>query len=285
MASTLRLSTAGMLMVVLLLALAACNSGSTGETENHTDTFTVKAGAVLVVDNQNGSVDVVVGGEGAITVKTTVYNPDKVEYVAELDGDTVRIKANITGVFGNLGGARTGADIKITVPPDTELFLESSNGRVEVSGISAKTKIGTSNGRVRVSSVTGRMDVRTSNGAIEVRGGGGEYHLRTSNGTIDMDDFQGSVDAVTSNGGIEFSGNLDHGTASRLESSNGHIEVEFIKTPSVEIDASTSNAEIHLERAITTMSVGSGHIEGIIGDGDGEAKLKIRSSNGSVTIR
>jgi DUF4097 and DUF4098 domain-containing protein YvlB len=187
MASTLRLSTAGMLMVVLLLALAACNSGSTGETENHTDTFTVKAGAVLVVDNQNGSVDVVVGGEGAITVKTTVYNPDKVEYVAELDGDTVRIKANITGVFGNLGGARTGADIKITVPPDTELFLESSNGRVEVSGISAKTKIGTSNGRVRVSSVTGRMDVRTSNGAIEVRGGGGEYHLRTSNGTLDMD--------------------------------------------------------------------------------------------------
>ena len=283
MASTLRLNTVGMLTVVLLLALAACNSDSIGETENHTDTFTVKAGAFLVVDNQNGSIDVVAGGEGEITVKTTVYSPDKVEYMAELDGDTVRVKADIKGVFGSLGGTRTGADIRISVPPDTELFLDSSNGRVEVSGISAKTNIGTSNGRVRVSNVTARVDVRTSNGTIDVRGGEGEYRLRTSNGSIDMDDFQGRVDAVTSNGRIEFAGNLDPGTQSLLETSNGHIDVEFIKTPSVEINASTSNAEVRLERVVTTMSVGSGHIEGTIGDG--EAKLEIRSSNGSVTIR
>jgi|GEM_PF-4155576 hypothetical protein len=51
------------------------------------------------MDRQNDSVDMVVRGEGAITVKATAYNPDKIEYLAELYGHTVRVKADISSAF------------------------------------------------------------------------------------------------------------------------------------------------------------------------------------------
>jgi DUF4097 and DUF4098 domain-containing protein YvlB len=73
------------------------------------------------------------------------------------------------------------------------------------------------------------------------------------------------------------------GTRSRLVTSNGKVDVELLGTPSVSLDAKTSNGVVTCELVITATLNKESHIVGTIGAG--EAELYIRTSNGDVTIR
>ena len=69
-----------------------------------------------------------------------------------------------------------------------------------------------------------------------------------------------------------------------MRSSNGNMDVKLQGTPSMELDASTSDGSITTELPILTTSTGDeDHIAGKIGNGD--AKLVVKTSNGSITIR
>ncbi len=123
----------------------------------------------------------------------------------------------------------------------------------------------------------------TSNGALDIDGIEGSAELRTSNGAIDVRNAVGEVDLQTSNGIISFEGELTAGGSNRMVTTNGRVDVELRGSPSISMDASTSNGEINITLPITTSLVEKNHIVGTIGGG--EATLYIRTSNGDVTIR
>ena len=69
-----------------------------------------------------------------------------------------------------------------------------------------------------------------------------------------------------------------------MTTSNGGITITLKGTPSVNLDASTSNGSITTKLPILTTSTGDeDHLVGTIGAGD--ADLFVRTSNGSVTIQ
>jgi DUF4097 and DUF4098 domain-containing protein YvlB len=251
--------------------------GDVGPTETRDDSFSVGASPVVVVTSENGSIDVETGSDGTIRVQATLRNAPRVQYKVSEQGDTVRVEADVDS-----GARNAGADIVVTAPTETEVELETSNGRIEIQGIEAPGSIRTSNGRVVIEDVKGDFDVRTSNGPIEVGSMEGDGTLKTSNGSVNLTDVKGAFDVDTSNGNISFSGRMTAGGDNRLETSNGSVAVELQGTPSVEVDASTSRGEVTSELAIEASSMKKDRLVGTIGDG--EAELVIRVSNGSVTI-
>ena len=126
--------------------------------------------------------------------------------------------------------------------------------------------------------------MRTSNGKIVLDKISGDFNIVTSNGGVAITQASGSFNVETKNGRIKFEGKLASGGSNKMTTSNGSVEIKLQGTPSVKLDASTSNGSINTEYPILTSSPGDKHhLVGIIGAG--EAELLVRTSNGSVAIR
>ena len=261
-----------MVMAITLLAAAGCTAGST---ETRDDSFSFNGTATLVVNNDNGWIKVNTGTDNEVRVQATLRGIDRIDYEVSQDGNTITVLSEIDqGWFIS----NVGVDITITTPVNTDVELETSNGAIELNGIEGTGTLRTSNGEIVLENVKGDFEGETSNGKIEVETLEGTAFLRTSNGGLDLKGVTGEVDAETSNGGISYSGDMIAGGDNRLITSNGNVDVELLGTPSIKLDASTSNGDI------TTATITSDdHLVETIGDG--EADLYIKTSNGDVTIR
>lgn len=233
------------LAFAVLFITVACVSTFGGPRETRDDDFSVGENMRIVVSTDNGKIEVEAGTKGAVNVGASIRRPDDVDYTVTQEGDTIRVEAKIRRFSGI--GTSPGADVTITAPPDAN------------------------------------VDLRTSNGAIEVEGMTESGKLRTSNGAIVLDDVRGEFDANTSNGRIDFTGEMTSGGTNSLTTSNGRVNVTLTGTPSIELDASTSNGKVTCELPILATSTGDKHLEGTIGNGD--AELRIRTSNGSITVQ
>ena len=249
------------------------------------DGFAVGPSPTLIVASHNGRVVVRAGDDGAIRVQAKLKSPSRVDYRVGQQGDVVTVDARQKGKsswFG-LWGLGSGADIDVTAPKNTKVELKTSNAGVELRGLDAGGTLDSSNGRIVIDGADGEYHAATSNGRIELRAMKGSATLRTSNGSIEMSDVQGEFNAETSNGAIHFDGELSPGGKNRFTTSNGSVKVSLAGTPSLEIDASTSNSKISTTiPSLTRPQEKKNRLVGTIGDG--EAELFIRTSNGSVTI-
>ena len=90
-----------------------------------------------------------------------------------------------------------------------------------------------------------------------------QLELETSNGRITLSDIAGSVSAKTS---------------------NGDVDVTLVNTSGVKLDAETGNGKFSSELPITI--IGRSNDDQLTGDiGDGSSSLRIRTSNGDITIK
>jgi len=226
-----------------------------------------------VISCQNGQVQCKAGDVSEIQVKavitaragTTERAEELVERITidrtEIDG-VARITANIpTGVNGSVSMA-------VTVPSDTKLNIRTSNGRIEVTGVSNRTIAHTSNGAIRLDDCAGDIDATSSNGKITIQG-----------------DLLNNVQARTSNGAIRIKGSLAEGDH-HVRTSNGAIRVN-VTGPPITVTAKTSNAKIRANgRKIkngqtVTLGVESSSEES---SDEGVARLSLKTSNGSIEV-
>jgi hypothetical protein len=278
----------GLLTVVVvaasLLVTAGCDElfedCDDAPKEARDDSFTVGGSLHLVARTGNGAIEVSAGSDNEVRVEATLTVPDNIDYTVIQEGDTITVEAKPK--TGRSWRNCTGASFVMTVPANTEVELDTSNGAIELFGLGGGGRLDTSNGAVSLVDVTGDYRGSTSNGRIDIDGMEGTADFGTSNGAVSVADSKGEFDLHTSNGRISFSGELTAGGDNRLETSNGRVDVELLGEPSVTLDASTSNGELSIELPITTSLVEKNHIVGTIGDG--EADLYIRTSNGDINI-
>jgi len=268
--------------MAVALAVGLLAAGCTfGPTEIRDDSFAVGESVRLVVNSENGSIEVRIGSEDEVRVQATLRGANRIEYEAKQDSDTITVTARRTRRV--LFGFGSGTDLVITVPTRVDVDLETSNGRIEVSGTQGAGSLRTSNGRIVLEDVVGDFVGDTSNGSITIDTMEGSARLHTSNGRVELREVIGEVDVETSNGRITFSGEMIPGGRNRLITSNGNVSVELRGTASVALDASTSNGDVSSELPILVTVMKEKELTGTIGDG--EADLYIRTSNGDVTIR
>ena len=265
-------------VVILLLATTGC---STGPTEIREDSFSVAGSSRVLVNSVNGNIEINAGLGNEVLVKATLRDAPKVEYELSQVGNTVTIDVQTSKRWWVFGSA--GVDVTITVPPQTDVELDTSNGFIELHGLEGSGSLKSSNGKILLDNMKGNFEGRTSNGRIEVNAVEGFVILKTSNGKIDLRDVQGEFNIESSNGSVFYSGNMTAGGSNRLVTSNGDVVVELQGKPSDVLDAETSNGKVTSELPILATVTSKERLVGKIGEG--EADLYIRTSNGDITIR
>ena len=265
-------------VVLLLFVNAGC---SIGPTETREDSFSVIGQPRIIVKSENGNIEINAGSSNEVLIEATLRDAPRVKYEVSQTGDIITVDVKVERHWGFWGMG--GADITVTAPAATNLELNTSNGLIELHGIRGSGSLETSNGRLVLDDVKGDFEGRTSNGRIEVESMEGSAFLRTSNGSVHINASEGEFDIQTSNGSISFNGNMTAGGSNRLVTSNGNVDVKLLGTPSVVLDAETSNGDVSSELPILATVTKKDRLVGEIGEG--EADLYIRTSNGSVNIR
>lgn len=175
-------------------------------------------------------------------------------------------------------------DIELRVPRATAVEIMASNGRITVEGLRSAVTARSSNGAVELCDVVGDVEVATSNAKVCCCSTQGKLVARSSNGKIELDEHRGSVDASTSNGlircGIEELGK----SGCLLATSNGRIVLELPDEVDAEVDIRVDNGVIRNDRELCKAArQRSGQLRGKLGRGG--APIRLRTSNGSVSLR
>ncbi len=229
----------------------------------------LEPGGRLLVDNVNGSVEILSWEKDSVQITGSKY--------ASHQSDLQLVKIEVKPV-GNAIEIRTirpsgwrggmGAKYFIRVPRKVELqSIQSSNGSIRIEDIEGPVHLATSNGSIKMRKVLGRIEARTSNASIEMDDVDGDATLRTSNGSIRVDRTRGGIEAHTSNSSIHVaSAKTKAGEPLVFDSSNGSLDLAFADLANNEIRASTSNSSITLRIPATT-----------------KAQLRATTSNSSIT--
>lgn len=261
----------GITLMASMFVLAGCVEITTGEgsgegmeNENQKHTFQVGENPTIDISGFNGSIEIIAGDAGVVDVEATLRLPNRISYSAERNGNTVTVTAKKTGV-GFIIGRSPAVEIKIVVPSHSTLKARTSNGSIEVVGI------------------TGSGDLDTSNGRITLTDVDGEFEANTSNGTIGMSVVNGEFNVESSNGKIEFEGTFAADSDNSFQTSNGSIDVVLTGAPNLEIDARTSNGTTSSDIPILATTTEKNHLAGKFGAGS--ASLELKTSNGSIKLR
>jgi len=175
-------------------------------------------------------------------------------------------------------------DLELRVPRNTSVEIVAANGRVAVAGLRGAVKARSSNGSVELSDVIGDVNVATSNAKVCCCDTRGDLVARSSNGKIELDDHCGSIDASTSNGLIRASVEEIGSDGVRLATSNGRIVLEVPGEIDAEVDIRVDNGVIRNDHPLCKASRNrNGQLRGRLGSGG--APIRLRTSNGSISLR
>jgi DUF4097 and DUF4098 domain-containing protein YvlB len=269
--------------------------------------YPLSPGSRVTLESFNGSVAIEAWDRDEVHIKGTRYAATE-EMLAELKTDVVNEAGaiRIRSVRPSGWHWRTGGvSYVIQVPRRSTLTrIATSNGSITLTGTEGDATLVSSNGRAVVTGVKGKLEVTTSNGRIEISSHAGAAHLKTSNGRIKVEGTNGPLDAQTSNGRIEAQlGQLEAGSAVRLATSNGGIDLSLARIHDNEVSARTSNSGIqlrlpadanaHLKAATSNGRIDSdltlrtsdftkNHCEGDLGQGG--ALIDLKTSNGRIKL-
>jgi len=287
-------SVLGLVALVLPTLVGGC-AGGVGETTARESRDLSLAGFstnLVRVEVFNGEISVRPGTAGHVTATVAVTGAGATK--AEAEADRARIATTLQEATGAVvlravyqpdptSPRNRGASAAVTVPAGSALELVTSNGKVNVAGVTGAIRIRTSNGEVTVDGAAAGLDVETSNGAIAVTASRGPLGLVSSNAKIGIAATDAAVTASTSNGDIAFVGSLAAGPQS-FETSNAAISLQLGADATFNLDIETSNAKVTVGYPVTTSETASEtRLVGRVGAAPAIA-ISARTSNGGITI-
>ena len=244
--------------LVLILAFAGTAVADRVQ-ETFDRTVDLRAGSPVSIDNVNGRIVVTTWDQPRVRIHAVkkAENGEALEKLRidirggnGLEIETVMPKRNDAGfldmLFGNDGN--TSVDYDVTIPRNSNLKVDNTNGSITVSEVSGRIDLETTNGRIEALRCSGAIDASTTNGAIRAE-----------------------LLSVSSGKEMEF------------ETTNGSISISVPSTYAATIDADTTNGSIRSDIPVTTRSFSRRELRGTINGGG--PQLSLHTTNGSIEIR
>ena len=205
---------------------------------------------------------------------------DEIQIVDEENGDALELEVEIPRRWNRRGSA----SIELRLPRELQVELTAVNGRIEIEGLRNRVRARSSNGSACVADVMGDIEIVTSNAKVCCSGTCGRLVARSSNGKIEIASHRGSVDASTSNGLIKAALDFVGKQGVQLATSNGRITLELPDAIDADVDIRIDNGIIRNDRKLQrTDRETNGRLSGRLGCGG--ALIKLRGSNGSISLR
>jgi len=259
------------------------------------ETLDVEPGELLEVRIPSGNVEIETHGEDRVEINGRVSG--LIDLVVERDDGRVRVFTEKSGALPFSFGR---VELRVRVPEEFGVDIQTSGGRVEVEELQGPVDAETSGGSIDVSQIEGDVRLRTSGGSIELReiegdvkaftsGGSirgseieGRIDVGTSGGSIRLRDVSGAADAETSGGSIEV--RFDEPAPARLRTTGGTIEIELVEGEGYDVDAHSVGGKVQLDDAFTTS--GRRDSDRFVGTlNGGGPQIEAETMGGSVRIR
>jgi DUF4097 and DUF4098 domain-containing protein YvlB len=245
----------------------------------------------LSIENENGRTRVIGEDRADIALRIVraargesseeaAKRAGEIQVTTRESGGELFVEVNVPGRFLLRGKA----DLEVRAPRGTRITVSSSNGVVSLSGLRAAVRAHSSNGPIRVCDVVGDVEVHTSNARVHAECICGRLVARSSNGKIELAEHNGSVDAATSNGTICCRIESVGAEGIVLSTSNGRITLDLPEQVDADVDIRVDNGTIRTQRAMPCAPhEKEGRLRCTLGRGG--APIKLRASNGSISVR
>lgn len=178
-----------------------------------------------------------------------------------------------------------GASFEILVPDADGVWLQSTNGRLVVDGLSGEAVLNSTNGSLSVSDHLGSIDARSTNGSITVSDILGPVSASSTNGRLSALRVDGPVDLQTTNGSISVALNAGAMGPVTAVTTNGSISLDPGATLAGELILSTSNGSFEfVDMPVAELRELSKKRLHLVFD-DSEWISELRTTNGHISIR
>jgi DUF4097 and DUF4098 domain-containing protein YvlB len=243
---------------IIAVALLASGSLFASVTEEETFSYTLNDGGRFSISNVNGSVTItgVHGNEVEIIATKKADSQDDLDEIeieiSHSDNEIViETEVGKSGKWYSHGSSSGQVRYEITVPAGTVLdTVDTVNGDVNISGVSAKVVAESVNGDVDVTDLADDASLSTVNGSIDAK----------------FARLEGQQNV-------------------KAETVNGRVEITLPENADVEVNADTLNGGISGREfgLVTDKGFVGSDLNGNIGKGS--ARLNIDTVNGSIKIR
>jgi hypothetical protein len=272
------------------------------------------AGSTFSADTPDGSITVrgVETAECKVVAKIVAHarTEERAQELAEqievrLEPAGNGLKTVVEGPH-SLTNAWYSVSLEVQVPAQTRLTLSTRDGSVHVTGIVADVDAKTSDGGIEAQDLKGNVKLDTADGGITgTRIEGAMLDVHAGDGGITLTSIRAdSVNARTGDGGINCRGiaaqriechtndgsiHLEYAPdgpkAPDVTASTGDGGITFVAPPglSATLDASTGDGAIHTSLPLTLKQAAGKSLTGTLGAGEGKVRLK--TNDGSITIR
>lgn len=287
-------------LAALLLPSTACmisvDSGDFNVREEKT--FEVTGTPDLTLITFDGSMEVRSWDRSTVLVEIEKRASDKaaadaIEVRAEQSGNVIRLEVKKPAAASGSHFGMTGPSARIvaTVPKSCNLVARTGDGSISIERLDGKVDLDTGDGSVRAYSVQGSLRVHTGDGSIKAE------HV---DGTLDLDSGDGSASVSGKLAGLKL--HTGDGTVVvraedgsemtedwEIRTGDGGVRLELPDAFNASVDANTGDGRVRLEGFEASAPPDSGDeaarrsLRQQLGNGG--KQLRVRSGNGSITIR
>lgn len=186
----------------------------------------LEARSELMIPFQSGGTIEIQNNTGPVAVQTWDKPDVKIAYRKWIRFDSSYPAKNLleaakadTKVFGNnlkimnyvpaskkeYGNARVMFDYKLWVPKNSNLYVKTEAGKIEVYNLDGKCEAKTKKGNILLKNIQGPVDANSEFGFIDLKTAKGNVDLATTNGNIKTDGIHGALNVRTLDGDIKLS--------------------------------------------------------------------------------
>jgi hypothetical protein len=259
----------------MLLAAAGLHAGHAYAGEVIFDeSFSVKSGGTLKVSVGDMDIQLEPGKSDEAVVKVTVTGNidkmrerfEKMNFTAELDGNTLVIDTDERGWSTNWWGSGTRGSILLTVaiPKQFDIDAQTSDGDINAGGFDGEIELKSSDGDIEIDRLTGPI-----------------VHVSTSDGDIDVDDIRSDDIALRTSDG-DVTAVLLQGGSVALKTSDGDIVADKIEAETISARSSDGDVELTVSGAELVARTSDGDLTVTI---SGQIALDLSTGDGDVIIR
>jgi len=276
-----------------LISVAACPAQAQNTDHDWEKTYTVTGKPSLTIETSDSNLHIQPCGD-CKSVHIKIHSGQKLsEYRLEESQSadhvyfTLKEKPRV-GFHVSLGN-HEGTSVTVETPGAVDLDAKTSDGNLTARDLQGDLQIHTGDGNVDLDNLRGNLRLSSSDGNLTVQNANGTLQARSSDGHMKVDGNFSAVQLHTSDGTLDFS--LAQGAqltaASRIESSDGHVNIRVPRDLAADLDISSSDGHIDCALPLTMdhydSREGSGHhLRGKLNAGS--VPLTIHTSDGNVTI-
>lgn len=221
-----------------------------------------EGGRVEIVNNNNGSIEVVAGPAGVVDITAVLESSGMTDARAKEILSETKLEETVAADHVRVATVRTrgrgGLEVsyKVALPVDARLEMTGNNGTLKADGLRGHVKAIIVNGGIELTAMTGTVDAAAVNGSISAKMAdvSGPLRLESTNGRIALEipkSAKATLNARSVNGGITVTGlTAEDGTGRRIRTlesqlngggpeidlrvTNGRITITGVDSPGVQ---------------------------------------------------